>query len=102
MAADVAGRVVVRGGDALVGLDARTGEQVWRRSFGPTTGPTFTDGEHLVVEREAAGAVPMLTAISLDDGATVWDATLPADAPRPLRLGSHLYALGDARLVALR
>ena len=44
----------------------------------------------------------MLTALSLDDGATDWDAPLPADAPRPLRLGPHLYALGDARLVALR
>ena len=52
VAADVAGRVVLRGGGALVGLDARTGEQVWRRSFGPTIGRTFTDGEHLVVERE--------------------------------------------------
>ena len=100
--ADVAGRVVVRGGGALVGLDALTGEQVWRRSFGPAIGRTFTDGEHLVVERDATGGVPVLTALSLDDGATVWDAPLPADAPRPLRLGAHLYAVGDSRLVALR
>ncbi|WP_456788070.1 outer membrane protein assembly factor BamB family protein [Cellulomonas sp. P5_C5] len=102
VAADVAGRVVVRGGGVLVGLDARTGAQVWRRSFGPTIGRTFTDGEHLVVEREGPDALPALTALSLDDGATVWDTTLPADAPRPLRLGSHLYAVGDSRLVALR
>ena len=102
VAADVAGRVVVRGAGALVGLDARTGEQVWRRSFGPAMGRTFTDGEHLVVERETAGGSPSLTAIRLDDGETAWDAPLPVDAPRPLRLGQHLYALGDSRLVALR
>ena len=105
VAADVAGRVVVRGAGALVGLDARTGEQVWRRSFGPAMGRTFTDGERIVVERGrigGVGEVPTLTALSLDDGETVWDAPLPADAPRPLRLGQHLYALGDARLVALR
>jgi hypothetical protein len=102
VAADVAGRVVVRGAGALVGLDARTGEAVWRRSFGPAMGRTFTDGERLVVEREGAGEVPMLTALSLDDGETVWDAPLPLDAPRPLRLGQHLYAVGDSRLVALR
>lgn len=102
VAADVAGRVVVRGGGALVGLDARTGDQVWRRSFGPTIGRTFTDGERLVVERESPNGLPALTALALDDGATVWDTSLPADAPRPLRLGAHLYAVGDARLVALR
>ena len=65
-------------------------------------GRTFTDGEHLVVERETFGERPSLTALSLDDGETVWDAPLPVDAPRPLRLGQHLYALGDSRLVALR
>ncbi|MDQ0373474.1 outer membrane protein assembly factor BamB family protein [Cellulomonas humilata] len=102
VAADVAGRVVLRGGGALVGLDARSGEEVWRRSFGPTIGRSFTDGEHLLVEREGYGGLPMLTALSLDDGATDWDAPLPADAPRPLRIGQHLYALGDGRLVALR
>lgn len=102
VAADVAGRVVVRAGDALVGLDARTGARVWRTSLGPTTGRAFTDGERLVVERDTAGAVPVLTAVSLDDGSTLWDAPLPVDAPRPVRLGSHLYAVGDSRLVALR
>ena len=54
------------------------------------------------MERETAGGSPSLTAIRLDDGETAWDAPLPVDAPRPLRLGQHLYALGDSRLVALR
>ncbi|KQY47679.1 hypothetical protein ASD18_10355 [Cellulomonas sp. Root137] len=102
VAVDAGGRVVLRGAGVLVGLEAATGDQLWRRDFGTSLGRTFTDGRHVVVEHDLVDGVPSLTAISLDDGGTAWRAPLPAGASRAVRLGTHLYALGDEVLVALR
>lgn len=102
VAVDVGGRVVLRGAGVLVGLEAATGEQLWRRDFGTSLGRTFTDGRHVVVEHDVVDGVPSLTAVSLDDGGTAWRVPLPPGASRAVRLGPHLYALGDEVLVALR
>ncbi len=102
VAVDVSGRVVLRGAGVLVGLEAATGDQVWRRDFGTSLGRTFSDGRHVVVEHDVAAGVPGLTAISLDDGETVWRAPLPGGTAQVVRIGVHLYALGDDVLVALR
>jgi len=102
VAVDAAGRVVLRGPGALVGLDASTGQAVWRESFDGRVGRTFSDGQNVVVEHESADGVPSLTALALDDGVTVWETRLPVDAPRARQIGGHLYAVGDDVLVALR
>ncbi|WP_456845506.1 outer membrane protein assembly factor BamB family protein [Cellulomonas sp. P5_C6] len=102
VAVDAADRVVLRGGSHLVGLEAATGSQVWALSFGPSVRRTFTDGRRVVVEHETADGTPVLTAVSLDRGTDEWDMVFPIGTSRAVRLGSHLYALGDDTLVALR
>jgi outer membrane protein assembly factor BamB len=102
VAVDASDRVVLRGGSDLVGLDAATGAQVWMREFGPSVRRTFTDGRRVVVEHETADGTPVLTAVSLDRGTDVWEAPFPGGTSRAVRLGAHLYALGDDTLVALR
>ena len=102
VAVDAAGRVVLRGGGGLVGVDAATGEEVWSASFGPSVGRVFTDGRRVAIEHDASDGSPVLSAVSLDDGASVWEVALPVGTTRVVRLGSQLYALGDDALVALR
>ncbi len=103
VAVDAADRVVLRGSGALVGLDAASGEQLWRVDLAATSiGRTFTDGEHVLVEHRRADGATALLAVALADGSAAWQVPLPADAPRVQRLGTHLYALGDHLLVALR
>lgn len=99
---DAGGRVVLRGGGALVGLDAATGELSWSRTFGPSIGRAFTDGRRVAVEHDASDGTAVLTSLSLDDGASLWEIPLPAGTTRVVRMGSQLYALGDDVLVALR
>lgn len=99
---DAAGRVVLRGGGALVGLDAATGKEAWTHAFGPSIGRAFTDGRRVAVEHDTSDGTPVLSAVALDDGAAAWEVPVPAGTTRVVRLGSHLYALGDDALVALR
>ncbi|WP_456825487.1 outer membrane protein assembly factor BamB family protein [Cellulomonas sp. P5_E12] len=102
VAVDAAGRVVLRGGGGLVGLDAASGEQQWARTFGPSIGRVFTDGRRVAVEHDASDGTPMLSAVALDDGAPAWEVPLPVGTTRVVRLGGQLYAVGDDALVALR
>ena len=56
----------------------------------------------MAVEHDASDGAPVLSAVSLDDGAAAWEVALPVGTTRVVRLGSQLYALGDDALVALR
>ena len=102
VAVDADGRVVLRGGGALVGLDTRTGEQRWARDLGSTSGATFTDGRRLAVLHDTGDGSPTLVAVRLADGSVAWEAPLPAGTSRFVRLGTQLYAVGDDAVVALR
>lgn len=102
IAADVDGRVVLRAAGALVGLDAATGEAVWRRTFGLGMGSVFSDGRLVVVQRTTPDEGAVLLALDLQDGRTRWVADLPAESRAVHRLGAHLYVTTDDTLVALR
>lgn len=102
IAADVAGRVVLRAAGALVGLDAGSGETVWRRTFGLGMGSVFSDGRLVVVQRTTPDEGAVLLALDLVDGRTRWVADLPHDTRTVVRLGSHLYAMTEDALAALR
>jgi outer membrane protein assembly factor BamB len=102
IAADVGDRVVLRVAGALVGIDARDGAQVWRRTFGLGLGDAFTDGQHLILERTTPEEGATLMALDLETGRVDWTSPLPAGTGGVVRLGGHLYAVGDDRLVALR
>jgi len=102
IAVDVGDRVVLRVAGALVGVDSRTGDQVWRRAFGLGLGDAFTDGEHLILERTTPEEGATLMALDLETGRVDWTSPLPEGTDGAVRLGGHLYAVGDHVLVALR
>ncbi|MGW6225625.1 outer membrane protein assembly factor BamB family protein [Cellulosimicrobium cellulans] len=91
------GRAVLATGDALVALDARTGERVWSwprsasrsSAGGPDAGPdlargvtaAFTDGATLAVVAPDPDSPrrALLVGLSLDDGVVRWQAAYDAD-----------------------
>ncbi|MGY4642922.1 outer membrane protein assembly factor BamB family protein [Cellulomonas sp. URHB0016] len=102
IAADVGDRVVLRVAGALVGVDSHDGAQVWRRAFGLGLGDAFSDGVHLILERTTPEEGATLVALDLETGRLDWTSPLPEGTGGAVRLGGHLYAVGEGRLVALR
>ncbi|WP_028046666.1 PQQ-binding-like beta-propeller repeat protein [Cellulomonas sp. URHE0023] len=99
---DVAGRVVVRSGGTLAGLDTSDGSLVWVRDLGAVSGSAVSDGRRVAVLSGGVDDHPVLVALDLADGGVEWRLPLPDGTSRVVRLGTQLYALGDDLLVALR
>lgn len=99
---DAAGRVVVRNGGTLAGLDAADGAVVWVRDLGAVSGPAVSDGRRIGVVRGGLDDRPVLVAVDLAEGTIEWELPLPPSTTRVVQLGTQLYAVGDDALVALR
>ena len=99
---DAAGAIVVRNGGTLAGLDATDGSVSWAHNLGAISGTAATDGQRVVVLSGGVDDHPVLTALDLHDGRTVWELPLPQGTRRVIQLGTQLYAVGDDGLAALR
>jgi PQQ-like domain len=97
----VEGRVLRTGTDALVALDAVTGETVWSTPLTPAYGlPVVTDG-HVVlcVSRDAARGL-VLGAYDLDDGRLQWDVDVPDDLDELVVADGRLFGQTTGELIA--
>lgn len=99
---DVAGRVVVRNGGTLAGLDPTDGAVAWVRDLGSISGPAMSDGRRVAVLSGGLDDRAVLVVLNLADGGVVWQLPLPTGTSRVIRLGTQLYAVGDDVLAALR
>src|SRR5690606_18043591 len=87
------GRLHVMGSLALVTLDARTGEELWRSEV--TRQAPVTDGRHLLVLARERGGRSELVAVSPADGSEVWRAPLPEGTDRITSFHHLLAAVQD-------
>lgn len=77
------GRVHVGTSSAVVTLDGRTGEELWRAPRPSWAGAPVTDGRHLYVLASQGGRHSRpydLVALHVGDGSEAWRVPLPADA----------------------
>lgn len=97
------GVAVLHGAGFEVGVDARRGEQLWRRQVTLTSSDQpFTDGTHVIVARVEPGRGTVLEALGVRDGRTAWEVRLPPGVTRVEQLGTHLVGIGPQLVVALR
>ena len=99
---DAAGRVVLRNGGTLAGLDVGSGAVMWVRDLGGVSGPAVSDGRRMAVLTGAIDDRRVLVALDLGTGEVDWQLPLPGGTTRVVQVGTQLYALGDDVLVALR
>jgi outer membrane protein assembly factor BamB len=97
------GVAVLHGAGFAVGVDARDGNQLWRRHVTLTSSERpLTDGTRLLIARVEPGEGAVLEALRLADGSTAWEVPLPAGVTRVDQLGPHLVGIGPTLVVALR
>jgi len=100
---DVGGVAVLWGAGYMIGVDARTGAQLWREPVSiNTSADLMTDGSRLLTVRVEPGGGAVLQAVRLRDGSTDWEMSLPAGVTRVAQLGTHLVAVGPGIVAALR
>jgi len=100
---DVGGVAVFLGGGYVVGVDARTGVELWRRVVSINTSTdVLTDGSRLLVVRLEPWRGAVVRALDLRDGTTVWEVDLPTGVTRVEQLGTHLVGVGPGLVVLLR
>jgi outer membrane protein assembly factor BamB len=92
------GTVYLCSDDAVVALDARTGQTRWTaaRQVGSYGGELLTDGAHIIlVEAPTDGiGTGYLTILDRRDGTFVHRLALPDDARSPVAAGRHLVGTG--------
>jgi outer membrane protein assembly factor BamB len=112
----LAGGVVVASRDSqLVGLDARTGRELWTLESSALLDPTgdaddtrylgyptaFTDGEHVIVGvQDGSGRIQQLVAVDLTDGEVAWRTELGENA-WPLAVQGALLVVGEGSVTRL-